>query len=55
MRYDSNFACFTKNSEWYTFKKGVGYVPTEKAPEEAIKAMKEFNSYTYHKKKDKAT
>lgn len=50
MRYDRNFAVFAGHSDWYTFVKGVGYVPTDKAPEEAVKAMKEFNSYTYQTK-----
>ena len=53
MRYDKNFAYFAPHTDWYTFEKGVGYVPTEKAPEDAVKAMKEFNSYTYNTKKDK--
>lgn len=50
MRFDRNAAYFVPHSDWYTFEKGVGYVPTEKAPEKAVKAMKEFNSYTYNTK-----
>ena len=50
MRYDRNFAVFASHYDWYTFVKGVGYVPTDKAPAEAVEAMKKFNSYTYTKK-----
>lgn len=50
MRYDRNYAYFRPHFDWYTFEKGVGYVPTEKAPEDAVKAMKEYNSYTYANK-----
>lgn len=50
MRIDHNFMVFAGHTDWYTFKKGVGYVPTDKAPEEAVKAMKKFNSYTYKTK-----
>ena len=38
---------FAKDADWSVFVKGVGYVPTEKAPEEARKAMDKYNSYTY--------
>ena len=47
MKYDKNFAYFVDHFDWYTVKKGVGYVPTEKAPPEAVKAMREYNSYTF--------
>ena len=47
MRYDKNFAFFVSHEEWYTFVKGVGYVPTEEAPEEAVKAMEEYNRYSF--------
>ena len=51
MRKDPNYMIFAGHPDWYTFKIGVGYVPTDKAPEEARKAMEEYNSYTYTKKK----
>lgn len=47
MRYDKNYAYFSQHDEWYTFVKGVGYVPTDKAPAEAVKAIEEYNSYTF--------
>jgi hypothetical protein len=47
MRIDPNFIVFAGHTDWYVFEKGVGYTPTDKAPEEAVKAMKAFNSYTY--------
>ena len=50
MRIDSNFIIFARYPEWYTFKKDIGYIPTDKAPKEAVEAMKKFNSYTYHNK-----
>lgn len=53
MRYDKNYAYFARHYDWYTFKKGIGYIPTDKAPTEAVEAMKKFNEYTYnpdHKK-----
>ena len=31
--------------DWYTTQKGVGYVPTEKAPPEAVAALKKLNEY----------
>ena len=48
MRYDKNFAKFGGHPEWYELKKGIGYVPTEKAPEEAKKAMEKYNSYHFN-------
>lgn len=47
MRADRNLLVFLGHYDWYTLKKGVGYVPTDKAPPEAVDAMKRFNSYTY--------
>lgn len=32
--------------DWYTTQKGIGYVPTEKAPPEAIIALKALNEYS---------
>ena len=43
MRYDKDFAIFAGNTEWYEFKIGEGYVPTNKAPKEAIDAMHRYN------------
>lgn len=51
MRYDKNFHIFIKHPEWYTAVPGKGYIPTEAAPEEAKKAMEEYNSYTFGEKK----
>ena len=48
MRYDRNYVTFAAHTDWYTFEKGVGYVPTEKAPAEAAEAMRKYNSYTYN-------
>lgn len=47
MRVDRNLLVFLGHFDWYTLKKGEGYVPTDKAPPEAVAAMKRFNSYTY--------
>lgn len=49
MRIDRNLRIFLGHSEWYTFEKGIGYVPKDKAPEEAVKAMKEYNSYGFER------
>ncbi len=49
MRYDKNYAFFAPHHDWYTIVIGVGYVPTEKAPPEAVKAIEDFNSYTFTK------
>ena len=50
MRVDSNFIIIDEHIDWYTFEEGVGYVPTEKAPKEAVEAMKRYNSYKFGKK-----
>ena len=47
MRYDKNLVIFLGHTEWYTFEVGVGYVPTDEAPPEAVKAMAEYNSYSF--------
>jgi hypothetical protein len=47
MRYDKNYAYFRPHTEWYNFVVGVGYVPTDEAPPEAVKAMEEYNSYSF--------
>ncbi len=51
MRYDKNFAYFVSHSDWYEFVVGKGYVPTEKAPPEAVKAIEEYNLYRFKEKK----
>ncbi len=43
MRYDKDFDYFVSHHEWYTHKVGVGYVPTENAPKEAVEAIERFN------------
>lgn len=53
MRIDSYYRIFSKDFSWFTEKEGVGYVPTEKAPPEAVKAMEEYNRYTYGTEKGK--
>lgn len=47
MRYDENLAVFLGQAAWYSFKIGVGYVPTDKAPPEAVEAMERYNSYGF--------
>lgn len=49
MRIDPNFMIFGENEDWYTFEVGKGYIPTEKAPIEAIEAMKRYNNYMFNK------
>lgn len=51
MRADKNLICFLMNPDWYTFVVGKGYVPTTKAPIEAVEAMEAYNSYTYNTSK----
>lgn len=45
MRYDKILGRFIGHPDWYSFVRGVGYVPTELAPPDAIHAMEEYNSY----------
>lgn len=47
MRIDRNFELFVVHEEWYNFVKDIGYVPTAEAPEKAVKAMEEYNRYTF--------
>ena len=47
MRIDKNFRVFGGRPEWYTFVPKQGYIPKEDAPEEAKKAMRKYNSYTF--------
>lgn len=49
MRYDKNYAYFRPHTDWYNFVANIGYIPTDKAPEDAVKAMQEYNSYTFEK------
>ena len=49
MRYDENFAYFAPHFDWYEFDDDIGYVPTDKAPKEAVIAMEKYNSYTFNK------
>lgn len=48
MKYDRNYAYFITHTDWYTEVKGIGYVPTDKAPPEAVNAMKTYNAYTFN-------
>lgn len=43
MRFDKDFLIFASHFDWYTVVDGKGYVPTEKAPIEAIEAMERVN------------
>ena len=43
MRKDEDFMIFAGKTDWYTFVAYVGYVPTEKAPPEAVEAMERVN------------
>ena len=45
MRRDRNLEIFLGHPEWYTFDDEKGYVPTEKAPPEAVEAMEKYNKY----------
>ena len=36
-------AWFIHHLDWYTIVDGVGYVPTEKAPREAVESMQRLN------------
>ena len=42
---------FDEHEDWYRFEKGIGYVPTDKAPKEAVEAMERYNRYTLNKSK----
>ena len=46
MRIDENLKVFLPHPEWYVHKIGIGYVPTDQAPIEAVEAMKKYNSYS---------
>ena len=43
MRIDRDYFVFASHPEWCTYKNGVGYVPTDMAPANAIEAMHRYN------------
>lgn len=43
MRNDKDFFYFAPHFDWYIVEKGKGYVPTDKAPPEAVEAMRRVN------------
>lgn len=43
MRFDRDYAIFASHFDWYKFIPGTGFVPTEKAPDYAIEAMRRWN------------
>lgn len=43
MRTGKDMNIFITHFDWYKEVPGVGYEPTEKAPEEAVEAMKRVN------------
>ena len=54
MRIDEDYAFFAPHSDWYKFIDDMGYVPTETAPQEAVKAIEAYNArriqrmFVYH-------
>lgn len=44
MRIDRDLLIFGKHTDWYKIDPNVGYVPTPKAPKEAVEAMKRYNA-----------
>lgn len=40
---------FLGHFDWYTNEPGKGYIPTEKAPPEAVEATKRLNEYNLKK------
>lgn len=51
MRFDKDYAVFASHVDWYTVVRGVGYVPTDKAPKEAREAMERYNKNNIRTKK----
>ncbi|MGI6067802.1 hypothetical protein [Absicoccus porci] len=47
MRADHNLRKFCGHPEWYTHELGHMFIPTEECPDNAKKAMDEYNSYTF--------
>ncbi len=43
MRVEKDYAVFVNHPEWYTFVPGIGFIPTEQAPDYAVEAMKRWN------------
>ena len=43
MRINNDLKVFIARPDWYEIVEGVGYVPTDKAPVEAVDAMKRVN------------
>lgn len=43
MRADKDYNLFSKNPDWFTHKKGIGYIPTDIAPKEVVEAIKRYN------------
>ena len=43
MRIDTDYIVFAAHFDWYIFVPGTGYVPTDKAPDYAVEAMKRWN------------
>lgn len=47
MRVDPNLVMFLGHPDWYNFEVGAGYVPTDKAPPEAVEAIEDYNAYSF--------
>lgn len=43
VRRDRDFEMFITHYDWYTKDELHHYIPTDKAPQEAVEAMKRFN------------
>ena len=52
MRIDRDWLLFYNHPEWYTVKKGEGYVPTEKAPPEIVEAIKRYKETCKRRKEE---
>lgn len=55
MRMDKNFILFTTKDEWYDFVEGIGYVPTEQTPPDAVEAIKRYDLLMFGTPADKIT
>ena len=38
-----------EHPDWYTYENGKGYIPTEKAPPEAVEAINRLNEFALKK------
>ncbi len=47
MRRDRDFEVFAMHFDWYTVDEKKGYIPTDKAPKEAVEAMKRYNARNF--------